>query len=95
MVVNPGDLIVGDAMGVVVIPQGIAEELLMRLQQYEAANAAYFESVKKGNFSNAWVDNILVDLECPMVRDSAAAATAAAIPAKVPVVATVEGQPAL
>jgi RraA family protein len=88
VVVNPGDLIVGDAMGVVVIPQGIAEELLLRLQQYEAANAAYFESVKKGNFSNAWVDNILVDLECPMVRDSAAAADTT--PAEIPVVVTVD-----
>jgi len=74
VVVNPGDLIVGDAMGVVVVPQGIAEELLGRLRQHEAANASYFESVKRGNFSNAWVDNILVELECPMVRDNAPAA---------------------
>src|SRR3954468_8501204 len=42
VVVNPGDLIVGDAMGVVVVPQGIAEELLQRLQEHEAANASYF-----------------------------------------------------
>ena len=52
----------------VVVPQAIAEELLERLQSHEAANAAYFESVKKGHFSNAWVDNILTDLECPVVR---------------------------
>jgi RraA family protein len=72
VVVNPGDLVVGDAMGVVNVPQAIAEELLVRLREHEAANASYFESVKNGNFSNAWVDNILVDLECPMVRDTAA-----------------------
>lgn len=70
VVVNAGDLIVGDAMGVVVVPQGIAQDLLERLQAHEVANADYFESVKKGNFSNAWVDKILVDLECPMVRDA-------------------------
>ena len=75
VVVNPGDLVVGDAMGVVIVPQAIAEELLVRLREHEAANASYFESVKNGNFSNAWVDNILVDLECPMVRDAAAAVT--------------------
>ena len=75
VVVNPGDLVVGDAMGVVIVPQAIAEELLVRLREHEAANASYFESVKNGNFSNAWVDNILVDLECPMVRDTAAAVT--------------------
>ena len=68
VVVNPGDLIVGDDMGVVVIPQGIAEELLHRLQSHSASNAAYYESVKKGDFSNAWVDRILTELECPMVR---------------------------
>lgn len=68
VVVNPGDLIVGDAMGVVVVPQGIAAELLGRLQAHESANAGYFESVRQGNFSNAWVDKILTDLECPLVR---------------------------
>jgi RraA family protein len=68
VVVTPGDIVVGDAMGVVIIPQGIAAKLLERLKSHGAANAAYLESVKKGNFSNAWVDGILTDLECPMVR---------------------------
>ncbi len=68
VVVNPGDLIVGDAMGVVVVPQAIAAELLERLKAHEANNASYFEAVKKGHFSNAWVDQILTALECPMVR---------------------------
>jgi RraA family protein len=68
VVVNAGDLIVGDAMGVVVIPRAILPELLERLRQHEAANAAYLESVRRGVFSNEWVDNILTSLECPMVR---------------------------
>jgi RraA family protein len=67
VVVNPGDLILGDAMGVVVIPAGIAEELIHRLEAHHEANAAYFEAVRRGDFSNAWVDKILVELECPMV----------------------------
>src|SRR5438045_6822462 len=54
VVVNPGDLIVGDAMGVVVVPKGIAAELLPRLQAHEAGYSAYFDSVRKGTFSNAW-----------------------------------------
>lgn len=66
VVVNPGDLIVGDAMGVIVVPQDIAEDLLQRLQSHAAANESYFQSVKRGDFSNAWVDRILTDLECPM-----------------------------
>jgi RraA family protein len=72
VVVNPGDLIVGDAMGVVVVPQIIAAELLERLRTHEASSADYFESVKKGNFSNAWVDQILTDLHCPLVRGTPA-----------------------
>lgn len=68
VVVNAGDLIVGDAMGVVVIPRQIAAELLERLRTHEAANAAYLDSVRRGVFSNEWVDQILTDLECPMIR---------------------------
>jgi len=71
IVVNPGDIIVGDSMGVVVVPQGIATELVQRLQEHHAANATYFDSVKRGNFSNAWVDRILEDLECPIVKGCA------------------------
>jgi RraA family protein len=67
VVVNPGDLIIGDAMGVVVVPQGIAEELLHRLEAHDATNAAYYEAVRQGNFSNAWVDRILTDLKCPLI----------------------------
>ena len=68
VVVNAGDLVVGDAMGVVIVPREIAPELLERLRKHEAANAAYFDSVKRGVFSNEWVDQILTTLECPMIR---------------------------
>ena len=74
VVINPGDLVVGDAMGVVVVPQGIAAELLQRLQAHAASNATYLESVKRGDFSNAWVDRILTEMECPMVRGASPAA---------------------
>lgn len=68
VVVNAGDIVVGDAMGVVVVPQGIAVELLDRLRGHAAANEAYLETVRSGVFSNAWVDKILTELECPLVR---------------------------
>lgn len=71
VVVNPGDLIIGDSTGLVVVPRAISEELLGRLKSHKVSNAAYFDSVKKGNFSNAWVDNILADLECPLIRGDA------------------------
>jgi regulator of RNase E activity RraA len=61
VVVNPGDIIVGDLNGVVVVPREFADDLLRRLEEKEAAEAAYNDSVASGNFSNAWVDAILED----------------------------------
>jgi RraA family protein len=66
VVVNPGDIIVADVDGVVVVPREIALELLERLKSHKEANAAYLESVRRGEFSNAWVDRLLDDLECPL-----------------------------
>jgi regulator of RNase E activity RraA len=59
IVVHPGDVIVGDLNGVVVVPRGIAEELLDRLETRAAAEADYTAAVARGQFSNDWVDQIL------------------------------------
>jgi hypothetical protein len=56
----------------VVVPQEIAEELLGRLRHQRDANAAYFESVRQGDFSNAWVDRILDQAGCPSPMPGAA-----------------------
>jgi regulator of RNase E activity RraA len=61
VVVNPGDIIVGDLNGVVVVPLEFADGLLQRLLEREAAESSYNASVASGNFSNAWVDAILED----------------------------------
>lgn len=68
VVVNAGDIVVADPMGVVVVPREIAPELLERVASHDAANTDYYEAVKRGTFSNAWVDQILTNLECPMIR---------------------------
>src|SRR4051794_27032256 len=59
VVVNPGDLIVGDLNGVVVVPRESAPELLARLRERSAAEAEYIAAVARGDFSNAWVDSML------------------------------------
>ncbi len=59
IVVNPGDVIVGDADGVVVVPQGSAESLVERLDARAAGAAGYQSAVARGEFSNAWVDDML------------------------------------
>src|SRR5437899_8269984 len=59
IVVFPGDIIVGDLNGVVVIPREILDELVERLRGRAAAEADYRDAVAKGEFSNAWVDGVL------------------------------------
>ena len=59
IVVEPGDIIVGDQSGVVVVPQEIAPELLGRLQASAAKETDYAAAVAQGDFSNDWVDALL------------------------------------
>ena len=69
IVVNPGDIITGDQNGVVVVPRGLAEELLNRLRTKAENEADYTAAVQRGEFSNAWVDATLeaagVEIEEP------------------------------
>jgi regulator of RNase E activity RraA len=59
IVVNPGDVVVGDLNGVVIVPRDIAEELVERLVSRRQAESDYNASVARGDFSNQWVDDIL------------------------------------
>lgn len=61
IVVNPGDVIVGDQNGVVVVPQGVAADLLGQLEIRRERETSYVAAVKRGEFSNAWVDRVLAD----------------------------------
>jgi regulator of RNase E activity RraA len=61
IVVNPGDIVVGDQNGIVVVPSDIAWELLERLRSRAATEADYIAAVARGEFSNAWVDTTLDD----------------------------------
>lgn len=59
IVVQPGDIIIGDGDGVVVVPQDEAALVVGRLQEKAEAEAAYAAGVARGEFSNAWVDAAL------------------------------------
>lgn len=73
VVVNPGDLVIADIAGIVVVPREILAELLQRLQAHEETNSSYLASVRRGDFSNEWVDRILGDLSCPLLASGAPA----------------------
>jgi regulator of RNase E activity RraA len=66
IVVNPGDVIVADLSGIVLIPQECAEDILRRLDAQKAHQEKYLAAVRRGEFSNAWVDELLKQQECPV-----------------------------
>ena len=59
IVVHPGDVIVGDPTGVVVVPRDLAPELVDRLTMSSKREASYVDAVARGEFSNDWVDKLL------------------------------------
>ena len=59
VVVNPGNIVIADGAGIVIIPQEISRELLQRLRNQKATMAAYLAGVRRGEFSNEWVDRLL------------------------------------
>ena len=64
VVVNPGDIIKADTTGIAVIPRGFADDIIQRLQASKTRLAEYVASVKRGDFSNAWVDEQLRENGC-------------------------------
>lgn len=64
IVVNPGDIIVADENGVVVVRQEFASDTIVQLSEHHQAMEAYVADVKRGEFSNDWVDNQLVRDKC-------------------------------
>jgi RraA family protein len=67
IVVLPGDIIVGDQNGVTVVRADFAEVVLGRLTAQREAQAKYQNDVRKGIFSNAWVDRLLDESDCQFV----------------------------
>jgi regulator of RNase E activity RraA len=60
IVVHPGDLVIGDLNGVVIVPREVAGDILRRLHARATAEADYVAAVSRGDFSNAWVDQTLL-----------------------------------
>lgn len=54
MVVNPGDIVIGDEDGVVAFPQAIAADLLQKVRVQEAREADILKSIREGRYTGAY-----------------------------------------
>jgi len=59
--VNPGDIIVGDADGLVAIPQDQAERILKSAQAILAKERAAMKEINAGTVDRSWVDKALLE----------------------------------
>ena len=69
VVVHPGDIVVADQAGVVIVPLDYAPEILARLIANRARNQKYLADVTRGDFSNEWVDELLESSGCVVGGD--------------------------
>ncbi len=59
MVVHPGDIVIGDADGLVAIPQTDAEAVLAGARAQKQKEDASLAAIATGSFDRAWVDEAL------------------------------------
>lgn len=64
MVIHPGDIIVGDADGVVAVPLAYAEDVLALAQAQLTKETATLKAIAKGKIDRRWVDELLKQGGC-------------------------------
>lgn len=65
--VNPGDIILGDADGIIVIPLKDAEAVLEAAQKFSRQDSAKVEAAKNGTSNRAWVMKKLQEKETEFI----------------------------
>jgi len=67
--VNPGDIILGDADGVIVIPKEAAEVTLQKAKTVQSLDASKVEAAANGTAKRGWVDEFLAKIDCEIIDD--------------------------
>lgn len=62
--VSPGDIIIAEESGIVLLPQNCIISTHEQLIAYKERMAGYLEKVRRGEFSNAWVEQLLESTRC-------------------------------
>jgi len=66
MVIEPGDLIIGDDDGLLCVPYGDAQALLAAAEHKQVVEARMIADIAGGTYDAAWVDATLARLSCPI-----------------------------
>ena len=66
MVIEPGDLVIGDWDGVLAVPYGEVEGALARTQSKQDAEVVQMAEIKAGTSDRSWVDATLRERGCEM-----------------------------
>jgi regulator of RNase E activity RraA len=59
MVINPGDIVVGDEDGLVAFPQAIAKDLLVMARNHETLEERVKAEIANGSTDQSWINNAL------------------------------------
>lgn len=68
MVIEPGDLILGDDDGLVCVPFDALDKVLADAQAKHKAEIAQMAAIKAGTVNRSWVDEALTKLGCEIIR---------------------------
>jgi regulator of RNase E activity RraA len=68
MIVEPGDLILGDDDGVVCVPFDAVDAVLADAHAKNRAEKVQMAAIKAGALSRTWVDEALVELGCEVMK---------------------------
>lgn len=64
--VCPGDLVLGDADGVVIVPRDAADEVLCETHALEKAEKEIVESISSRSWERGWIDKKLNEKGCEL-----------------------------
>ncbi|WP_085505751.1 RraA family protein [Thalassobacillus devorans] len=69
MIINSGDLIVGDEDGLVAVPAEEVEGVLLKAKEQEKKEKEIFRLIEDGKISRSWVDEVLKEKGCKFEKD--------------------------
>lgn len=67
MVVAPGDLVIGDADGVLAVPRAEAEAVLLRARKKQEAEERQMAATMAGTLDRSWIDRALEENACALL----------------------------